>query len=69
MEAEAREMLPAGLQTKSAPRLNLAESIQRYVQPFGGVELAIRRGEPFAALRSLVSDLSRQKVPAGAQLS
>jgi len=41
MEAEAREILRSWLQAKSAPRLNLAESIRRYVEPFGGVELPI----------------------------
>jgi plasmid stability protein len=41
MEEEARAILKAGLQAKYLPRLNLAESIRRYVEPFGGVELAI----------------------------
>jgi antitoxin FitA len=41
MEAEAREILRAGLQAKSTSRLNLAESIRKYVEPFGGVDLAI----------------------------
>ncbi len=41
MEEEAREILKAGLRTKRLPRLNLAESIRRYVEPLGGVELAL----------------------------
>lgn len=41
MEEEAREILKAGLNTKRLPRLNLAESIRRYVEPLGGVELAL----------------------------
>ena len=41
MEEEAREILKAGLTAKGLPRLNLAESIRRYVEPLGGVELAI----------------------------
>jgi plasmid stability protein len=41
MEEEAREILKAGLRAKRLPRLNLAESIRRYVEPLGGVELAL----------------------------
>lgn len=41
MEEEAREILRAGLRSKNIPPLNLAESIRRYVEPFGGVELAL----------------------------
>jgi hypothetical protein len=41
MEEEAREILKAGVRIKYVPRLNLAESIRRYVEPLGGVELAI----------------------------
>lgn len=41
MEEEAREILRAGLRAKDAPRRNLAESIRRYVEPFGGVELTL----------------------------
>jgi antitoxin FitA len=40
MEQEAREILNAGLAGKRAPRLNLAESIRRHIEPLGGVELA-----------------------------
>jgi plasmid stability protein len=40
MEEEAREILKTGLGAKRAPRLNLAESIRRYIEPLGGVELA-----------------------------
>ena len=40
MEEEAREILRAGLRAKRVPRLNLAESIRRYIDPLGGVELA-----------------------------
>jgi len=49
MEEEAREILRAGLTSKPVPKPNFAESIRRYVDPFGGVELdlppreAIRR--------------------------
>lgn len=41
MEEEAREILRDGLRSKNAPRLHLAQSIRRYVEPFGGVELSI----------------------------
>jgi plasmid stability protein len=41
MEEEAREILKAGLRTERLSRLNLAESIRRYVEPLGGVELAL----------------------------
>jgi plasmid stability protein len=41
MEEEAREILKAGLSVKRLPRRNLAESIRRYIDPFGGVELSL----------------------------
>jgi plasmid stability protein len=41
MEEEAREILKAGLRAERLPRLNLAESIRRHVEPLGGVELAL----------------------------
>ena len=40
MEEEAREILKAGVSGQRVPRLNLAESIRRYIEPLGGVELA-----------------------------
>jgi plasmid stability protein len=40
MEEEAREILKAGLAGQRVPRLNLAESIRRHIEPLGGVELA-----------------------------
>jgi len=39
MEAEAREILSAGLREKDPPRGNLAAAIRRHIEPFGGVEL------------------------------
>jgi plasmid stability protein len=54
MEEEARQILKAGLTAKRLPRLNLAESIRRHVDPLGGVELtlplrqAVRRPPKFA---------------------
>ena len=54
MEEEAREILKAGLTAERLPRLNLAESIRRHVDPLGGVELtlplrqAVRRPPKFA---------------------
>jgi plasmid stability protein len=39
MEEEAREILKTELRVKRLPRLNLAESIRRYIDPLGGVEL------------------------------
>jgi len=39
MEEEAREILNAGVQAKRRPQPNLAESIRRHVEPFGGVDL------------------------------
>jgi plasmid stability protein len=41
MEEEASEILKAGLRAQCLPRLNLAESIRRYVEPLGGMELAL----------------------------
>lgn len=45
MEEEAREILRSGLRAKAAPRLNLAESIRRYIEPLGGVELVLKPRE------------------------
>lgn len=45
MEEEARELLKAGLRAKRLPRLNLAESIRRHIDPLGGVDLALPRRE------------------------
>jgi plasmid stability protein len=41
MEEEAREILKAELMARHASKLNLAESIRRYVAPLGGVELTL----------------------------
>ncbi|HEY1221226.1 MAG: plasmid stabilization protein [Bryobacteraceae bacterium] len=41
MEEEARAILKTGLSAKRVPRLNLAESIRRHIDPLGGVELAL----------------------------
>jgi plasmid stability protein len=46
MEAEAREILKAGVDTEHTPRLNLAESIRRHLAPFRGVELELPPREP-----------------------
>ena len=43
MEEEAREILKAELTVKQAIRRNLAESIRRYVEPLGGVEIVMPR--------------------------
>jgi plasmid stability protein len=40
IEEEAREILKAGVAGQRVPRLNLAESIRRHIEPLGGVELA-----------------------------
>jgi len=54
MEEEAREILKSGVRAKRVPRLNLAESIRRHIEPLGGVELAVpprqavRRPPPIA---------------------
>jgi len=45
MEEEARELLKAGLGARLLPRLNLAESIRRHIDPLGGVDLALPRRE------------------------
>jgi plasmid stability protein len=45
MEEEAREILRAGVATKRAPVLNLADSIRRRFAPLGGVELNLPRRE------------------------
>jgi hypothetical protein len=44
----AREILRSGLAANSVPRRNLAESIRRYIEPLGGVELPL---QPRAAIR------------------
>jgi antitoxin FitA len=46
MEAEAREILRAGLQSRAVARLNLAKSTRSYIEPLGGVELALPPREP-----------------------
>jgi len=46
MEAEAREILKAGLREKDAPQEKLGTAIRRYFEPFGGVELNIPPREP-----------------------
>ena len=61
MEEEAREILKAGLRAKRLPRLNLAESIRRYVEPLGGVELALPPRQPFGVHRSSPSDRTRHE--------
>ena len=46
MEEEARQILRAGLRSKTAARLNLAKSIRSYIEPLGGVELGLPPREP-----------------------
>jgi len=46
MEEEARLVLSAALSEDRTRPLNLAESIRRLVEPFGGVELEIAPREP-----------------------
>jgi plasmid stability protein len=46
MEQEAREILKAGLASKYAPSLNLADAIRRHIEPLGGVDLAIPPRQP-----------------------
>jgi plasmid stability protein len=46
MEAEAREILKAGLQQKEEAPLNLAAAIRRRFEPLGGVELVIPPRQP-----------------------
>ncbi len=41
MEEEARAILRAGLNTKNVPPPNLAQSIRKYVEPYGGVDLQL----------------------------
>ena len=41
MEEEARQVLSAALSEEPKRPLNLAESIRRLVEPFGGVELEL----------------------------
>jgi plasmid stability protein len=45
MEEEAREILKASLSNPRAPKLNLAESIRRHIDPIGGVDLNLPRRE------------------------
>ena len=53
MEEEAREILKASLASKVTARLNLAEAMRRYVEPFGGVELALPPRQPVRRLPKL----------------
>jgi plasmid stability protein len=46
MEAEAREILEAGLEEKDAAPTNLAAAIRRHIEPLGGVELVIPPRRP-----------------------
>jgi len=46
MEEEARLVLSAALSEEPKRSLNLAESIRRLVEPFGGFELEIAPREP-----------------------
>lgn len=46
MEAEAREILKAGVREKDAPQLNMAQAIRRHIEPLGGVELVIPPRQP-----------------------
>jgi plasmid stability protein len=54
MEEEAREILRAGLRSKTVVRLDLASLIRSYIEPLGGVDLTlpprgpIRRPPEFA---------------------
>ncbi len=41
MEAEAREILKAGLRQKEEAPLNLAAAIRQHIEPLGGVDLVI----------------------------
>jgi len=46
MEEEAREILKAGLRAKPTLGRNFAESIRGYVEPLGGVDLALPPRDP-----------------------
>ncbi len=46
MEEEARLVLSAALAEEPKRQLNLVESIRRWVEPLGGVELEIAPREP-----------------------
>jgi antitoxin FitA len=46
MEEEAREILRGVLTQDMSRRANMAESIRRYIDPLGGVELTTARREP-----------------------
>jgi plasmid stability protein len=41
MEEEAREILKAGLRSRSAPPLNLPDSIRKRFEPLVGVDVAL----------------------------
>jgi len=46
MEEEAREILKQAVTGTPPNSLNLAQSIRRYIDPIGGVELAIPSRQP-----------------------
>ncbi len=43
MEEEARVILRAGLNAKNVQPPNLAQSIRKYVEPYGGIDLQLPR--------------------------
>ena len=53
MEEEAREILKAGLAPKPLPKANLAQTIRKYMDPLGGVELVLPVREPVSYSRTL----------------
>ncbi len=46
MEEEAREILKCALLGEECPAQNLAQSIRRHIEPFGGIELALPQRQP-----------------------
>ena len=46
MEEEARQILKGALAREIPAGLNLAQSIRRYVEPLGGVELSLPSRQP-----------------------
>ena len=50
MEEEARLILKGALARETPHSLNLVQSIRRYVEPLGGVELSLPPRQPSMAL-------------------
>ena len=54
MEEEVREILKVVLASEGSEPQNLAQTIRRYIQPLGGVELALPHRQPVRPVPTLL---------------